>query len=486
MASKPLLNYFNGQWIESVSGKRRPCFNPANRQEEICSMPASTPEEVGKVIAAAQSAFQTWSRVPAPRRADLLRGALDAIRARDEECARTITLENGKTLRESRTEVQAAIKEFDFQLGQGRRLGGPSLSSDLPGVSCHLRREPLGVVSLITPWNFPFNVACRKIVPALVAGNCCLLKPADQTPMCAAFLFEALEKADLPKGVANLVFGRGSVIGDTLVTHPNIKAVSFTGSTEVGVGIATKVSGRATKVQLEMGGKNPLVVLADADLEQAAEAAVVGAYSCAGQWCTSTSRVIVEAAAHDQFLDLLVNKVKAIKVGSGSDESVRVGPVCGVQQYEGILNYIGIGKSEGARLCCGGGAMTEGELARGFFIAPTVFSNVTPNMRIAREEIFGPVLSVMKAADFDEAIRLANDIIFGLSSSIFTRDTAKAQRFVCESDVGLCHVNMHTAYKEPQLEFGGVKDSGRGLPEAGESGIQFFTNHKAVYLKEMP
>ena len=486
MTSKTLLNYFNGQWTESISGKRRSCFNPADRQQEISSMPVSTPEEVEKVIAAAHAAFNTWRRIPASKRADMLRNALDAIKAREEECAKTITLENGKTIRESRTEVLAAIKEFDFQLGQGRRLGGPNLGSDLPGVSCYLRREPLGVVSLITPWNFPFNVACRKIVPALVAGNCCVLKPADQTPMCAAFLFEALETAGLPKGVANLVFGRGSVIGDTLVTHQNIKAVSFTGSTDVGVGIATKLSGRATKIQLEMGGKNPLVVLADADLEQAAEAAVVGAYSCAGQWCTSTSRVIVEAAAHDKFLDILVNKAKGIKVGNGFDESVRVGPVCGVQQYEGILNYIEIGKQEGARLCCGGGALTEGALANGYFVAPTVFSNVTPEMRIAREEIFGPVLSVMMASDLDEAIRHANDIIFGLSSSIFTRDLAKAQRFVCTSDVGLCHVNMHTAYKEPQLEFGGVKDSGRGLPEAGESGIQFFTNHKAVYVRDIP
>ena len=448
-------------------------------------MPASRPDEVESVIGVAQSAFQTWARIPAPKRADMLRGALDSMKAREEEFARTITLENGKTLRESRVEVLAAIKEFDFQLGQGRRLGGPQLGSQIPGASCYLRREPLGVVSLITPWNFPLNVACRKLVPALVAGNCCLLKPADQTPMSAALLFEALEAVGLPNGVANLVFGRGSVIGDTLVAHPAIKAVSFTGSTEVGMGIATKLAGRATKVQLEMGGKNPLVVLADADLEAAAEAAVVGAYSCAGQWCTSTSRVIVEAAAHDKLLEILVSKVRALKVGNGFDESVRVGPVCGAQQYETILKYIGVGRQEGARLCCGGGALTEGSLANGYFIAPTVFAEVTAEMRIAREEIFGPVLSVMRVDDFEHALRLANHVVFGLSSSIYTRDAAKAQRFISETEVGLCHVNMHTAYKEPQLEFGGIKESGRGLPEAGESAIQFFTNHKAVYVRDL-
>jgi aldehyde dehydrogenase (NAD+) len=288
----------------------------------------------------------------------------------------------------------------------------------------------------------------------------------------------------LPAGVANLVFGRGSVIGDRLVAHPDIKAVSFTGSTEVGLGIAKRLAGRETKLQLEMGGKNPLVVLADADLELAAEAAVVGGYSCAGQWCTSTSRVIVESAAYEPFLDLFLEKVRALKVGDGFDESVNVGPVCGEQQYETILNYIEIGKEEGARLCVGGRALTNGALRAGFFIAPTVFADVQPEMRIAQEEIFGPVVSVMKAKDFGKAIELANGVAFGLASSIYTRSLAYAQRFVRESRVGLCHVNMHTAYKEPQLEFGGVKESGRGAPEAGESGIKFFTGHKAVYIRE--
>ena len=481
---KTLQNYVNGQWTDSKSGERRAGFNPADRHLEICTVPASTSADVEQAIAAAQTAYPAWARTPAPRRAETLRAVWEVMKARVEEFARTITLENGKTLRESRVEVQAALKELDFQLGQGRRLGGPQLCSELAGVICQLRREPLGVVSLITPWNFPLNVACRKLVPALVAGNCCLLKPADLTPMSAGLLFEALHDAKLPAGVANLVFGRGSVIGETLVMHPAIKAVSFTGSTEVGVGIATRLAGRATKVQLEMGGKNPLVVLRDADLELATEAAVVGGYSCAGQWCTSTSRVIVESAVYEDFLRLLVAKVESLKVGNGLNESVNVGPVCGAQQYETILKYIDIGKQEGARLCVGGKALTEGALSAGYFIAPTVFADVKPGMRIAQEEIFGPVLSVLRAQDFEEALRVANGIAYGLASSIYTRDLASAQRFISESEVGLCHVNMHTAYKEPQLEFGGVKESGRGAPEAGESGAEFFTRHKAVYVKE--
>ena len=486
MASRTLLNYINGHWAAAASGERRLCVNPADRGEEICSAPGSGVVEVERAIAGAERALPTWAGIPAPKRAELLRPVRERLNGCAEEFARAITLENGKTLLESRAEVLAALREVDFQLGQARRMGGSHLDSELPGVSCHLQREPLGVVSLITPWNFPLNVACRKLIPALVAGNCCLLKPADLTPMSAALLFEAIDEANLPGGVANLVFGRGSIIGDTLVMHPSIKAVSFTGSTEVGIGIATRLAGRATKVQLEMGGKNPLVVLADADLDRAVESAVVGGFSCAGQWCTSTSRIIVESPLYEEFLDRLMARVQALRVGNGSDESVDVGAVCGAQQYETILKYIDIGRAQGGRLVVGGKPLTDGALADGYFIAPTVFADVQPEMRIAQEEIFGPVLSVMRARDFAEALRLANGVIFGLSASIYTRDLAKAQRFIAESQVGLCHVNMHTAYKEPQLEFGGVKESGRGLPEAGASGVEFFTRHKAVYVREQP
>ncbi|HKI70578.1 MAG TPA: aldehyde dehydrogenase family protein [Verrucomicrobiae bacterium] len=480
---KVLKNYINGKWLDSPSGKKKTNTNPADKRETVSEAPVSTVQDAEQAIQSANNAYAGWSHTPMPQRATLLREVVRRMEEQEDAFVNIITLENGKTLRESQTEFRAAIKEAEFQIAQGRQLGGVHLSSERPGASCYLTRRPLGVASLITPWNFPLNVACRKMFPALVAGNCCVLKPADPTPATAALLFEVMAQLDFPPGVVNFIMGQGSVIGDTLVTHPFVKAISFTGSTEVGLGIARRAAGSPTQVQLEMGGKNPLVVLADADLEKAIDAALLGAFSCSGQWCTSTSRVIVEAKIYDHFLDGLIARTREIVVGDGRDSSSRMGPVTGSKQYETILNYIQIGKNEGARLCVGGQALKEGKLAHGCFIAPTIFADVTPKMRIAQEEIFGPVLSVLKASDFDDALRIANETIYGLSSSIFTNDLAKAQRFIEDSEVGLCHVNLPTAHKEPQLEFGGVKESARGLPEAGRAGIEFFTTHKAVYVK---
>lgn len=478
-----LKNYIAGKWVDSVSGKTSDNINPADKSEVICRVQASTVEDANAAIEAASAAFDGWRKTPIPERANLLRKVIRRMAEREDEFVRAITLENGKTLRESRGEFAAAIKEADYQIGQGRRLGGVHVPSEQPGVMCYLTRQPLGVVTLITPWNFPLNVACRKMFPALIAGNTCIVKPADFTPMSVWLVFQIMDEVGFPAGVVNYILGRGSVIGDTIVCHPKVKAISFTGSTEVGVGIAEKLAGRQTKIQLEMGGKNPLVVLADADLDKASDAVVLGAFSCSGQWCTSTSRVIVEAPVYEKFLDMVLEKTRKITVGNGLDESSRMGPVAGPKQYETIMNYISIGKDEGARLCTGGSAITEGDFAKGYFVEPTIFADVTSNMRIAREEIFGPVLSVIKATDFDDAIRIANDTVYGLASSIYTTDLAKAQKFVEESEVGLCHVNMPTAWKEPQLEFGGIKDSGRGLPEAGETGAEFFTDMKAVYIR---
>lgn len=483
---KKLKNYINGQWVDGTGDRGGRCLNPANQDEVLAETPDSQVADVEAAMSAASNAFPEWSRIPMPRRAAALSKFLQLFCAQEEEFARTITKENGKTLRESRVEFQAALKEADYQISQARRYGGDFKTSEHPGVTCYLIRQPLGVASLITPWNFPLNVACRKLLPALLAGNCCVLKPAEPTPLSAALLFSVLDECGLPPGVANLVIGRGSVIGDALTTHSVVKAVSFTGSTAVGRGIAEKVGGHDVAVQLEMGGKNPLVVLADAELNTAVEAAVVGGFSCSGQWCTSTSRVIVEAPAYDAFVSKLTAAARAVTVGDGTEESSRMGPVCGRKQYEGILKYIEIGKREGARLCTGGSALTTGNLAGGCYIAPTIFADVTPDMVIAREEIFGPVISVLKASDFDDAVRIANDTCYGLASSIYTNDLARAQRFIDESAVGLCHVNLPTAYKEPQLEFGGIRESGRGLPEAGECGIEFFTRHKAVYVKGQP
>jgi len=480
---KILQNYINGNWTDSVSKKTSDNINPVDKNHVICRVQASIIEDANTAIESAASAFDSWRKTPVPDRAALLTKVIHKMVENEEEFAKTITLENGKTLRESKVEFAAAIKEAEYQIGQGRRLGGALVPSEIPGVTCYLTRQPLGVATLITPWNFPLNVACRKMFPALIAGNTCVLKPADFTPMSAWLLVRTMHEVGFPAGVVNYITGRGSIIGDTLVSHPSVKSVSFTGSTEIGLGIAKILSERDTKIQLEMGGKNPLVVLADADLDKATDGAIIGAYSCSGQWCTSTSRVVVEAPVYDKFLDILVEKTNKIVVGNGQDESCRMGPVAGPKQYETIMNYISIGQNEGARLCAGGSAITKGDFARGFFIEPTIFADVNSDMRIAREEIFGPVLSVMKASDFDDAVRIANDTVYGLASSIYTKDLAKAQRFIEESEAGLCHVNMPTAWKEPQLEFGGIKDSGRGLPEAGETGAEFFTNHKAVYIR---
>lgn len=481
-----IQNYIDGRWIDPTGGKFGRCSNPANRDEVLAEVAESQVVDVETAIFATAKAFAEWSRLPMPKRANWVAQLIDRMRLKEAEFTRTITAENGKTLRESRVEFQAAIKEADYQLGQARRYAGDLKASEMPGVTCYLLRQPLGVVTLITPWNFPLNVACRKMLPALLAGNCCVLKPSEMTPMSAALLFSLLHECNFPAGVANLVLGRGSVIGNALTTNPAVKAISFTGSTVVGLGIAETVGGRDVGLQLEMGGKNPLVVLADANLDAAVEAAVIGGFSCSGQWCTSTSRVIVEAPVYDLFVERLAKAAKHIVVGDGADENSRMGPVCGRKQFETVRQFIATGIREGARLCAGGEDLAHGELAKGYFVLPTVFADVTPEMVIAREEIFGPVISVMKARDFDDALSLANATCYGLASSVYTNDLALAQRFVVESEVGLTHVNMPTAYKEPQLEFGGVRESGRGLPEAGECGIEFFTRHKAVYMKERP
>jgi len=350
-------------------------------------------------------------------------------------------------------------------------------------VMAYSMRRPLGVVAVISPWNFPFNVPCRKITPALMTGNTCIFKPANLTPGIGAEFVKLFDEAGLPPGVLNFITGSGAVIGDAIVGNPLIKAVTFTGSTEVGRSIHQKAAANFTRTQLEMGGKNPLVVLADADLQAAASSAALAAYACAGQWCTSTSRVVVEEKLHDDFVKLLLEKVKKIKVGKGTDSSTTMGPVCGKSQLEGILGGIEKGKAEGAKLIIGGNQIKTKDLTDGCFIEPTIFTEVTPDMFIAQEEIFGPVLSIIKAKDFEDAVKIANNVKFGLSSSIYTNDLQKALTFVERTDVGLTHVNIPTAVKEAQLSFGGVKLSGCGIPEAGHTGVEFFTEHKVAYIK---
>jgi acyl-CoA reductase-like NAD-dependent aldehyde dehydrogenase len=476
-------NYIDGNWVAAADGRTFEQRNPANLDEVTGLWPACTVEDAQRAIGAAEGAFPAWRALTVYRRAEYLKKALGLMAERRDAMARVLTLENGKTLAESKTEIDSAIREMDFQINEGLRMGGEQLPSATDGVFAYATRAPLGVVSIISPWNFPFNVPGRKGTPALISGNTVVFKPASLTPQTGYEFTKLFVDAGLPAGVWNFITGGGGTVGETLTVDPRIKAVSFTGSTAVGRRINEKAAKILARTQLEMGGKNPLVVLADADLDAAAQAAVTAAYACAGQWCTSTSRVVVEKAVAEELSKRIVARAKAMRVGNGMDAGVTLGPVCGAQQFEDILRYIDVGRKEGATVACGGGRVTEGALAKGCFIEPTVFTGVQRTMRIAQEEIFGPVLSIMVAEDFDAACDIANDVIFGLSSSIYTRDLAKAHSFAERSEVGMTHVNMHTALKEPQFSFGGVKQSGFGVPEAGRTGIEFFTEHRVVYIK---
>jgi aldehyde dehydrogenase (NAD+) len=394
-----------------------------------------------------------------------------------------LTHENGKTLAESRVEIDAAIRECEYQLAEGVRLVGQTVPVTIAGTLAYSRREPLGVAAIIAPWNFPFNVPVRKGIPALMAGNTVVFKPASLTPRTGLLLTELMIAAGLPAGVWNCVTGGGRAVGETLVTDPRVKAISFTGSTAVGRRIHELAARNFTRTQLELGGKNPTVVLEDADLEAAVAATVRAAYACAGQWCTSTSRAVVVAPIAEAFTERLLEQVGALRVGPGDQPGTDMGPVCGEAQQRDILAYIARGQAEGARLRCGGHALTGPGYDGGCFIAPTVFDQVTPAMTIAQEEIFGPVLVIQVVPDFAAAVAVANGVRYGLSSSIFTRDLGRALTFMEQTEAGLTHVNLLTSLKEPQLVFGGIKESGVGIPEAGHDGLTFFTEHKVAYVK---
>jgi len=475
-------NYIDGKWQNSTSGKTFSDINPVNKENVIGCFQQSSVEDVKKAIESANRAFEKWRKYPPAERAQILSRVLLLLKERKENLSRDLTLEEGKTLVESRAEVESAIKEMEFQIGEGRRIFGKICPSEKEKVLSYTVRQPLGVVSVLSPWNFPVNVPCRKITAALVAGNTVVFKPASFTPLLGLKLVEIFIEAGIPKGVLNFITGLGSEIGDEMVANSSIKAVSFTGSTEVGLRINGVASQNMTKVQLEMGGKNPAVVLEDADLELTANNIMLAAYNCSGQWCTSTSRAILLEKIYDKFIEILVEKLKEIKVGDGLNPGISMGPLAGESQLKKVLGYIEIGEKEGAKVIVGGKRMEGSKYDKGFFIEPAIFVDVKPEMKIAQEEIFGPVLSVIKVNSFEEALRVANGVKYGLSSSIYTRDISKALRFIKDSEVGLTHINLPTSYKEVHLPFGGIKHSGIGLPEAGETGIEFFTENKSVYV----
>jgi alpha-ketoglutaric semialdehyde dehydrogenase len=476
-------NYIDGKWVEASNGKTFEQRNPANLDEVTGIWPSSTKEDTLKALEAAQKAFPLWKNLSVYQRAEYLKNALDAMIRRRDEFAKVLTLENGKTFSESQAEINSAIKEMEFQINQGIRQGGETLPSAMDGVFAYSTRQPLGVVSVICPWNFPFNVPGRKVTPALITGNTCVMKPASLTPQTGLKFIELFIEAGLPAGVLNFVTGGGTSVGNEMISNPMVKAISFTGSTGVGMRIHQTAAKTLARTQLEMGGKNPVIVLDDCDMDEAVNAVVTAAYACAGQWCTSTSRAIVVKSVAEKFKEGVVEKAKKYTIGNGMDSFTNMGPVCGSDQLRSVLKYIEIGKKEGAKLLWGGNKITKDGMDKGCFIEPTIFAGVTPEMTISREEIFGPVLSIIEVDSLEQAIEVANSVEFGLSSSIYTKDIGNAFRFLDETEVGLAHVNLMTALKEPQFSFGGIKHSGVGMPEAGKTGVEFFTEHKVAYIK---
>lgn len=475
-------NFINGKWIEAKSGKTFENRNPADRRDLIGLFPASGPEDVEEAVSAAKKAFAEWRLVPAPKRGEILYRVGELLRQRKEEIARAMTREMGKVLKETRGDVQEGIDTAYYVAGEGRRLFGETTPSELPDKFAMSLRVPVGVCGLITPWNFPMAIPTWKLFPALLCGNTVVLKPAEDTPYTAVKLFELLEEAGVPPGVANLVHGVGEEAGAALVRHRDVRLISFTGSTAVGREIAAVCGQSLKRVSLEMGGKNGQIVMEDADLKLALEGALWGAFGTTGQRCTATSRLILHRQIKKELTDMLVERAEKIKIGDGLDESVEMGPLINEAAREKVHGYVQIGKEEGARLLTGGTVSEEGKWIQGYFYRPTLFDRVTPDMRIAQEEIFGPVLSVIEVQSFEQAIEVLNGTPYGLSSSIYTRDVGRAFRALRDIEAGITYINGPTIGAEVHLPFGGVKETGNGHREAGTTVYDIFSEWKSVYI----
>ena len=476
-------NFIAGEWVNSASGEVFASLNPANREEVVAKYQSSVASDVKNAFDVAQKAQTAWAAVPAPNRGVILMKAAEILEKRADIVATEMTREEGKTLPEAKGEVTRAVNIFRYFGGEGARLCGETVPSERDGVFAYTFRKPLGVVSLLTPWNFPIAIPAWKIAPAVITGNSVVIKPASLAPLCTVRLVEALSEAGLPKGVLNMVTGSGPAIGDELISNPAVKAVSFTGSCEVGTGIQQKTLNRGVKTQLEMGGKNPTIVLGDADLNLATDIVLNGAFFSTGQKCTATSRALVEKSIYESFLDLLVQKTKKLRVGNGLEKGIEIGPCVDANQMKTVLNYIEIGKQEGARLVCGGSRLTGSGYDKGYFVEPTIFTEVRPEMRIAQEEIFGPVLAVLPVKDFDAAIQLANNVKFGLSASLVTNQLNKTFSYINKIEAGLIIVNLPSAGVEYQLPFGGTKGSSTGHREQGSVAVDFYSELRTVYLK---
>lgn len=480
--AKKFQNFIDGKWVEAKSGKTFENRNPARWNEVLGEFPLSGKEDVNEAVRSAKIAFSKWRLVPAPHRGDILRKVGDIMTSRKDEIARRMTMEMGKVLLETRGDVQEGIDTAYYAATEGRRLFGHTVPSELPNKFNMAMRIPIGVAGIITPWNFPMAIPTWKIFPALVCGNTVVFKPASDTPETATTLVEILLEAGVPEGVINLVHGGGSTVGMAIVEHPDIDLVSFTGSTQVGKNIS-EVAGKSLKrVSLELGGKNAQIVMDDAKLDLALEGVLWGAFGTTGQRCTATSRLILHETIHDQFLKMLVEGTSNLAIGNGLNERNHVGPLVNEGQRKIVEEYVQIALQEGAKLVSGGKKLESGELANGWFHEPTILADVKPDMRVAKEEIFGPVLSVLRVSSLEEAIDVSNNTPYGLSSSIYTQNISNAYAAIRDIKAGITYINSPTIGAEAHMPFGGVKETGNGHREGGWTVYEFYSEWKTVYV----
>ncbi|MBI5021961.1 MAG: aldehyde dehydrogenase family protein [Ignavibacteriales bacterium] len=479
---KKYQNFINGKWCDAKSGKTFEDRNPANWSEVVGVFPKSGKEDVEEAVMAARKAFEKWRLVPAPKRGDILKTVGDIMTARKEEIAKLMTREMGKVLTETRGDVQEGIDTAYYAASEGRRLFGHTVPSELPNKFNMAMRVPIGVAGIVTPWNFPMAIPTWKIFPALLCGNTVVFKPASDTPATATALVEILAEAGIPDGVVNIVHGGGGEVGNSIVGHTEVDLVSFTGSTEIGIKISEMGSKTLKRVSLELGGKNAQIVMDDADLNLALDGVLWGAFGTTGQRCTATSRLILHEKVFDKFMSMLVDRTKKLRLGDGLLPTTDVGPCVNEGQRQTDHSYVEIGLKEGAKLACGGDIGRGGDLDKGWFYQPTIFTEVTPNMRIAKEEIFGPVLSVIRIKSLEEAINVLNNTIYGLSSSIYTKNVNDAFTAIRDIKAGITYINAPTIGAEAHMPFGGVKQTGNGHREGGWTVYDFFSEWKTVYI----
>jgi aldehyde dehydrogenase (NAD+) len=480
--TREYTNYIDGKWVKSGTGKAFENRNPANDDDMVGLFQDSDASDVDAAVDAASKAYEKWRLVPAPKRAEYLYKVGEILKRRKDEMAREMTREMGKVVAEAGGDIQEAIDMAYLAAGEGRRLFGVTTPSELHNKFNMAVRMPLGVAGLITPWNFPMAIPAWKGMAALVCGNTVVIKPASQTPLSVVLLTEAFEEAGLPAGVWNMVTGGGREVGEPMLAHPKIRVISFTGSTDVGRHINTVCAPQFKHVHLEMGGKNVIMVMDDADVDLAVDGALWGAFGTTGQRCTAASRVVAHDKVYDQFVEKLAGRAKKLHVGNGLDAKVDMGPSVSASQLETVAKYVQIGKDEGASVVAGGNFLRDGEYGKGYFHEPTVFANVKEDMRIAQEEIFGPVTAVIRCNSLEEAISIGNGVKYGLSASIYTRDVNKAFTAMRDMVTGIFYVNAPTIGAEVHLPFGGVKETGNGHREAGVAGIDVFTEWKSIYV----